>query len=81
MWSLKTGGLLTQVNYFKKCILGGLKGKFLNTGSLLKRRWSQRQVQLYTELDRIKLVSTVYTTADMMANIFLISCYNKEVIA
>ena len=31
MWSLKTGGLLTQVNYSDKYAFGGLKGNSLNT--------------------------------------------------
>ena len=34
MWSLKTGGLLTQVNYREEWAFGDLKGRFLNTGGL-----------------------------------------------
>ena len=33
-WPLKTGSLLTQVNYSEKCIYRGLKGQSLNTGGL-----------------------------------------------
>ena len=29
MWSLKTGGLLTLVNYSEKCTSGGLKARSL----------------------------------------------------
>ena len=34
MWSLKTAGILPQVNYSGKCTLRGLKGWSLNTGGL-----------------------------------------------
>ena len=37
MWSHKTGGLLTQVNYSEKCIFEGLKGRSLYTGDLKDR--------------------------------------------
>ena len=38
MLSLKTGGLLTQVNYSgEKKSFGGLKGRSLNTGGLKDR--------------------------------------------
>ena len=37
MWSLKTDGLLTQVNYSEKWTFGGLKGWSLNTGGLKDR--------------------------------------------
>ena len=38
MWFIKTGGFLTQVNYSEKCALvGGLKGRSLNTGGLKDR--------------------------------------------
>ena len=37
MWSIKTGGLFTQVNYGTTCSFGGLKRQAFNTGGLKDR--------------------------------------------